>query len=660
MAVGVTGIFGQQPTHLASEIWNGRSWHGLVTPAPPQAFGQLALSCASRTSCMATGSARKAGTSYPFAESWNGRAWTTLAMAPPQNTMSGISCAAPVLCMAVGHTGPVAERSPSPAAELWNGSTWSALSMPAVPGAQSASLLAVSCASGTSCTAVGFYVSTALSNPTLTLAEQWNGTSWQVLTTPSPGTTASLTGISCASASSCVAVGGSDLNLGTPLIERWDGQSWSVQTAAIPAGAQQSSLDGVSCGSATTCMAVGSYEAASTAQLRVVTEQWDGTAWRLRTAPSPAPFPDDNLLGSVSCAVADGCMAVGSAGSDSLATQWDGHRWQVRRSGKIDILAGVSCTSAASCMAVGGYVSRTDRGVTVAEAWNGRRWLRRGTPTPAPSDALFDVSCTRPSFCMAVGSGNENTFAERWNGTRWTAAGAPPVSGPGGVSCASARRCIAVGGSRAAAWNGTRWRLVPTARIRGSVFIDLSDISCPAVTRCIAVGTQESRGAHALQTLAEEWNGRRWRFLATPDLGVLAAIDCPESSDCMAVGYSFSGRFSPHIRNLAEQWNGRTWRTLNPPGPTGSSLAGVSCPSAARCIAVGRTLTRFSSFEVGLAERWNGRQWRRVTPAGLHVALLSVSCARPSRCIAVGRAGTLSRAELWNGSRWRLLQTSNP
>jgi hypothetical protein len=86
----------------------------------------------------------------------------------------------------------------------------------------------------------------------------------------------------------------------------------------------------------------------------------------------------------------------------------------------------------------------------------------------------------------------------------------------------------------------------------------------------------------------------------------------------------------------------------------------VSCPRAARCMAVGNSLPRFHTFEAGLAERWNGREWRRVKPAGRHVAIISVSCIRPGHCIAVGRAGTLTRAELWNGSSWRLLRTRNP
>jgi hypothetical protein len=494
MAVGVS------LGHLATDIWNGMSWHGLATPAPAHALGLSAVSCASRTRCMATGSNRVAGTSYPFAEAWNGRAWKTLAVAPVQDTLTGISCPAPSLCIAVGHTGPLAEQSPSAAAEMWNGSTWSVLSMPAVPGAQSAELSAVSCASAVSCVAVGF-TGPLYGGPNTTLAEAWDGTSWQVLSTPSPGISRNLlTGISCTSASSCIAVGSSDLNLGTPLIERWDGQSWSVLASAIPADAQGSSLDGVSCSSAAACMAVGSYEGAST-QRRVLTERWNGTGWRLLAAPDP--YNEGNELASVSCPAADGCMAVGSGGilsgitrGDSLAEQWDGRSWQVRRSGQIDVLSSVSCPSAARCTAVGGYISGSDRGVTLAEAWNGRRWRQRDTPTPVPFDALSDVSCVGPSFCMAVGS-LPQAVAERWNGRRWRPVTTPLDSGTASVSCASATRCMAVGPQRGAmAWNGRRWRPVPTARIRDSVFIGLSDVSCPAATRCIAVGDYELRHGH--------------------------------------------------------------------------------------------------------------------------------------------------------------------
>jgi photosystem II stability/assembly factor-like uncharacterized protein len=216
----------------------------------------------------------------------------------------------------------------------------------------------------------------------------------------------------------------------------------------------------------------------------------------------------------------------------------------------------------------------------------------------------------------------------------------------------SHRATTPVGGAGAAAWNGRRWRAVPVATIPGSVETDLSDVSCPAAARCIAVGHYASSRGQPAGVLAEQWNGRRCRVLAMPKpgLGVLTAVDCAGPSDCMAVGTGTG--------SLAERWNGRTWRAQTPSVPAG--LLDVSCPSAARCIAVGEYRSRFRVFEVGLSERWNGRAWQQIKPAARRVALINVSCARPARCVAVGRAGTLTRAEQWNGTSWRLLRTRNP
>jgi hypothetical protein len=209
---------------------------------------------------------------------------------------------------------------------------------------------------------------------------------------------------------------------------------------------------------------------------------------------------------------------------------------------------------------------------------------------------------------------------------------------------------MAVGGGAAAAWNGRRWRAVPVPAPHAFSF-SLTDVSCPAPARCIAVGHKSAIGRldHAV---AEEWNGRRWQILPTHLLpaGDLNAVDCARPSSCMAVGFG-----------LNAQWNGRTWRARPIADQIGfPGLLDVSCPNTAACMAVGSYTPHRRQPPVALTERWNGRTWRHVKPAGRSAVLLSVACAGPSRCIAVGQAGTLIRAEQWNGTRWRLLTATNP
>src|ERR1035437_3242243 len=112
-----------------------------------------------------------------------------------------------------------------------------------------ATLSAVSCASPSMCVAVGSYLDSD-SNPAGTLAELWNGSSWSLLTTPKL-MAATLEGVSCPTASACVAVGYYGSNP-TQLIEVWNGTTWSVQSGAIPG--TKGTLSAVSCTSASACM----------------------------------------------------------------------------------------------------------------------------------------------------------------------------------------------------------------------------------------------------------------------------------------------------------------------------------------------------------------------------------------------------------------------
>jgi hypothetical protein len=95
------------------------------------------------------------------------------------------------------------------------------------------------------------------------LAEGWDGTAWSIQPTPNPvgATNGLFDAVSCSSAVSCTAVGDYNNNSGiVTLAEVWNGTAWNVESTPNPAGALGSLLGGVSCSSATACTAVGSYK----------------------------------------------------------------------------------------------------------------------------------------------------------------------------------------------------------------------------------------------------------------------------------------------------------------------------------------------------------------------------------------------------------------
>ena len=121
------------------------------------------------------------------------------------------------------------------------------------------------------------------------------------------------------SSDACMAVGhyfGQTSNVNKTLIELWDGTTWSVVPTPNRGSGPDDDLSGVSCASAGACTAVGSYLNSSTHFGQTLIESWNGTTWSL--APSPSRGTGGNSLAAVSCASADACMAVGTHGNRTL------------------------------------------------------------------------------------------------------------------------------------------------------------------------------------------------------------------------------------------------------------------------------------------------------------------------------------------------------
>jgi hypothetical protein len=192
--------------------------------------------------------------------------------------LNGVSCAAKTSCTAVGifHNRAGRDRS---LAEHWTGHRWSIQPTPKLRGASGSSLSAVSCPSTTTCTAVGLFHTWA--GHELTLAERWNGKSWSIQPTPNPAEGSenpTLSSVSCATPTSCTAVGSFQNKAGRErtLAERWNGTSWSIQLIPKSGRATSDSLASVSCASVTICIAVGwSFDSAH-GVVAPLAERWSG------------------------------------------------------------------------------------------------------------------------------------------------------------------------------------------------------------------------------------------------------------------------------------------------------------------------------------------------------------------------------------------------
>jgi hypothetical protein len=339
------------------------------------------------------------------------------------------------------------------------------------------------------------------------------------ISNPAGAPRSTLLAVSCSSPRACTAVGDIDTGAGSSaaMAQRWNGISWTLQSGATPAGAQDAKLTGVACPRANFCVAVGSTATGS------LVERWNGRFWR--TQPSPA-----GTLSAVSCTGPRACMAVGS-----LALRWNGRSWTIEPTPappgtQSSSLSGVSCTAASVCTAVGSKLtSALPFGIasTLAERWNGHAWRIQPTPNPGGAqDALLaGVSCPTGRACSAVGSSTSNagggaSLAEGWRNLVWAIQSTPsPPAGPGAVenplnavSCTARRACTAVGNTTslgepaplAERFDGAAWRLQPITLSPGTQFPFLSGVSCPTLRVCIAVGGAGFRDSGV--ALAERWS----------------------------------------------------------------------------------------------------------------------------------------------------------
>ena len=564
----------------------GPAWNIVASPnvAGVPGAGLAGVACPTATLCFAVGSVNGVNFLQPnsLIEQWNGTAWSAVVSTDPggatQAELDGVACSDASSCFAVGYSESSHGGSRASMIKRWNGSTWSIVATPGLIG----ELSAVACPTATTCFATGGRFGNAG-------VVEWNGTSWSVAATPILGFDAFLGAIACSGVSSCLAVG-SDPSSPRPIVERWDGATWSSGVAPLPPDASSASFGGVACTDAASCVAVG------TSNLGPLFEQWDGASWTV--APTSGGVGSSTYVDGVGCSSSSRCFAVGAVATSAAVIRWNGKVWSPVAVAGPGALTGVACSSDTDCAAVGTGGFKP----TAAERWDGTAWSVVPTPTPVPPwDGLIGVSCRSTLSCWAVGrydSGEADFDAgliERWNGTRWSVVADAPKNGGRlrrlvDVTCESANRCFAVGSENyqdfeytmvLEHWDGARWTQVTPKSPVGSRSSYLGGVACASATRCFAAGYYRVKGKD--RSLVEGWDGTTWSQTANQNpanVGYDGFFDiaCPGAHACFAVGNSLVN--GAPVSTLVERWDGKTWSLVpspNPRGATSSGLVGVAC-----------------------------------------------------------------------------------
>jgi hypothetical protein len=322
-----------------------------------------------------------------------------------RGVLAAVSCVAPRWCMAVGSS----SDKPTVTAVAWEWvhGAWHQLDDP--PGG---GLIGVSCSSRTFCMATGFRGVSA--------AVVWNGATWQAM---SPAPHHVRTAPSCASSDWCALVNGVGLPGSGAIAETWNGQRWKswADTSFCTQRPSACGVLDVSCASATTCVAVGVTPTASGDAPRAAV--WNGQDWHINNPPTKNSL---TIPTAVSC-TGTFCMTIGNAvrakayvaSYDATTGTWKNISrsarlpWPGTCGGGCFLPGTLSCATSTRCMTagLGGFF-----------AWNGRQFTPARPLSAGRGSKLIRVSCVR-TFCMAVGYRTVNhllaPLSELWNGKTW-------------------------------------------------------------------------------------------------------------------------------------------------------------------------------------------------------------------------------------------------
>jgi hypothetical protein len=365
---------------------------------------------------------------------------------------------------------------------------------PAVAATTSDVLHGFTAVSSSDVWATGYYVSSGVDR---TLAEHWNGTSWQIVATPNPGAKNDFLNTPVAIARDNVWVVGSQGSTGDEgagartLVEHWNGSNWSVVTSPNVSGTNQDILRGAAATSSSDVWAAGRSKASGGVK-RTLIEHWNGSSWKIVRSANMGG--EGNGLESVAAISPTDAWTVGSATVNgtpqSLTEHWNGSSWNVVPSPSPGtggsypqgtLLWGTAASSSTDVWAVGQFFDGSAIR-TLALHWNGSAWIQVPTPNNGTGEnQLRSVAALSPTNAWAVGwsnvSGTYQTLVEHWDGTSWSIVSSPnqdtnssylkglTAVSPMDIWTGAYSQVGSVYQTLTEHWDGTNWTIVPSQNV---------------------------------------------------------------------------------------------------------------------------------------------------------------------------------------------------
>lgn len=313
----------------------------------------------------------------------------------------------------------------------WDGTAWVHQPKPSVPAAEFEGVKAFG---KNDVWAVGSWQGTQGDGFPDALVEHWDGKRWRQSGCFDPYGFSTLNDIDGLAPNDLWAVGVRS-DVADPLIEHWDGTSWRVATVHIPPGEGNAGfLFGVRVIAPDNVYAVGMVQLSG--QLEPMIEHWDGKTW----SRQQVSLPTFSVLLDVDASSPTDVWAAGYVGYRSgqlgkdhaRVVHFNGTGWTTSLALDGDrntYLSGVVALSPSDVWAAGARWDPKPASQAESWHWDGDHWTRVGAPAVGHLSNSFEaISGLSSGDLVAVGTydvphGSDyytRPLAEQWDGTAWT------------------------------------------------------------------------------------------------------------------------------------------------------------------------------------------------------------------------------------------------